>query len=794
MFLRRMVAVFATLSVLLVPGALTAQDDGQPEGRIRALVIGNVGYDPSKYQVIQWKPLVGAYNDAVMITQKLLDEGVSRDAITLLTDPPSAELREQKRGLELFETDIVPDGIGTRDNILGALKQLALTTRPGDEVLITFSGHGYQQREMVAGNEPDGLDEIFIPLDVRDPAPGDSEKRLPGAITDDEIGAAIDAIRAKGGNVTYLADYCHSGDSMRNAGEDSDLPPAGLLAEPKFADIGDGDFVQDLAVEASKGKPGWGSFVAMMAAPSAIQAKQERAPGFWPRDEQKTLGILTAYSFANLSNPQVVTYRDLAARVGSNFSEYEKKAPRPLFDGDLDRPILGGLLKSASDERRDSWLVTKPRRDLEAETMAVASLEMSAGAFQGVTESTIIALSSVRGEGEKVLLYGQVASTTAFTAKLVPVSFNGIDAAQWQDIRDADGDRFSREAKLIATVAQRPVDVSFRVARPAPPSNPTPAQKVALEWFAQTEPGPLGATFVAPGEEAELAFRLDGDRLAMEEAGTRVTDYGTMDLGELIARGGEDEVAGVLGPAIVRAARFHKLRKVLASNDGLGTQEDNPAEKVAIRFHLLRQDDPVDAEGNCRVPPDAGLGREQVSPLSRPLGESGFATSDGRIFRKCDILTVEIENVSNEEIYVNPLYFTSSGAIYWRAALRDRTDTRYPPGRKGTFHIQFAKAMEAQRLQDELIVLVSEAGDGTAVSFAQLGQGPVLEAASKREAQTAGMTLAASTLRSGPSRGIAVEDIIASIFGGASRSGTVGKASATGAVRYEFGIPPATDQ
>ena len=617
MFLRRMVAVFATLSVLLAPGALTAQDDGQPEGRIRALVIGNVGYDPSKYQVIQWKPLVGAYNDAVMITQKLLDEGVSRDAITLLTDPPSAELREQKRGLELFETDLVPDGIGTRDNILGALKQLALTTRPGDEVLITFSGHGYQQREMVAGNEPDGLDEIFIPLDVRDPAPGDSEKRLPGAITDDEIGAAIDAIRAKGGNVTYLADYCHSGDSMRNAGEDSDLPPAGLLAEPKFADIGDGDFVQDLAVEASKGKPGWGSFVAMMAAPSAIQAKQERAPGFWPRDEQKTLGILTAYSFANLSNPQVVTYRDLAARVGSNFSEYEKKAPRPLFDGDLDRPILGGLLKSASDERRDSWLVNKPRRDLKAETMAVASLEMSAGAFQGVTEGTIIALSSVRGEGEKVLLYGQVASTTAFTAKLVPVSFNGIDAAQWQDIRDADGDRFSREAKLIATVAQRPVDVSFRVARPAPPSNPTPAQKVALEWFAKTEPGPLGATFVAPGEEAELAFRLDGDRLAMEEAGTRVTDYGTMDLGELIARGGEDEVAGVLGPAIVRAARFHKLRKVLASNDGLGTQEDNPAEKVAIRFHLLRQDDPVDAEGNCRVPPDAGLGREQLRDLRR---------------------------------------------------------------------------------------------------------------------------------------------------------------------------------
>ncbi|MXP09895.1 caspase family protein [Pseudoblastomonas halimionae] len=788
--IRWLVAILAHVALLASPLAANAMpEDDAAKPRVRAVIVGNTNYDPSATEVIRWVPLIGAYNDAVMVAETLLKEGVARDDITLITEKPKDD-----KGLTIHQTDLVPDGIGTRAAILGALKKVVDTTRPGDEVLISFSGHGYHQKEMVEGNEPDGADEIFIPLDIGDPLPGDPDKRLPRAITDDEIGAVIDAIRAKGGNVTYLADFCHSGDTMRNAGEPSDMPPAGILFKKKFVEIGNGDFVKDLAVETSKGKPGWGTFVAMMAAPSDTEAKQRNAPAFRPREDRAPHGILTAYSFANLGNPAVVTYRDLATRVGSNISEYEKKAPLPLFDGDLDRPILGGLLKSAG-EARDSWLVVKPSRPRDSETMEVDSLEMSAGSFNGVTPGTIIALSSVRQNGEEqVLLYGKVESTTAFTAKLVPASFDDIDASAWQDIRDIDGDRFSREAKLIATIAQRAIDVSFRVARPRLPASPTEAQKAVLRWIdglTELELGKMGVTFVEPGDEADLLLNFDGRMLAVSEAGTKVTDYGAADIEALYAEDGQAEIGFVLGPSLTRAARFARLRKVLASDDAMGTQADNPSQKVAVRFYLLRSEDNFNADGSCRIPPSAGLAYEKVSPMSRPLGDSGFTDDGGRVFRKCDLLSIEIENTSGEEVYINPVFFTSSGAIYWLPSLRSSSDVRYPPGRKGVAHLQFGKEMDAQRLQDELIVLVSEQGDGTAVSYAKLVQQPVLVASSEAEGKLVAGETPTMTLRSGGASAGGLDAVLNSVLGGADRSGTSGQATATGAVRFEFTVPPA---
>lgn len=784
-------AILASIVLLASPLAANAmpEEDGEAP-RVRAVIVGNTNYDPTATEVIRWVPLIGAYNDAVLVAETLLKEGVPRDNITLITEKPLDD-----KGLSIRETDLVPDGTGTRAAILGALRKIVDTTRPGDEVLISFSGHGYHQKEMVEGNEPDGADEIFIPLDIRDPDPNDPDKRLPQAITDDEIGAVIDAIRAKGGNVTYLADFCHSGDTTRNAGEPSDMPPAGILFKKKFADIGDGDFVKDLAVETAKGKPGWGKFVAMMAAPSDTEAKQRNAPAFRPREDRAPHGILTAYSFANLGNPAVVTYRDLATRVGSNISEYEKKAPLPLFDGDLDRPILGGLLKS-SGEARDSWLVVKPKRPREAETMAVDSLEMSAGSFNGVTPGTIVALSSVRGDGEEqVLLYGKVESTTAFTAKLVPTSFGDIDASAWQDIKDIDGNRFSREAKLIATIAQRAIDVSFRVAKPSLPADATAAQQAVVRWIDQLQPEEIkriGVTFVDSGADADLALAFVDGKLELAETGTKTSDFGAMDIAALYAIDGQQQVGTELSYALKRAARYSKLRQVLASNDAIGTQADNPAEKIAVRFYLTRKDDLFDGNGECRPLTRAdGVLREEIPDAAKPLGESGFTADGGRVFRKCDILTVEIENISGEEVYINPIFLTSSGAIYWRPTLRNGSDVRYPSGRKGTFHWQFGKAMDLQRLQDELFILVSDQSDGTAVKYDKISQQAVLIPASDNDARSSGGDSSVMTLRSGASGATGLDTVLNSVLGGANRSGSAGKATPTGVVRYEFTVPPA---
>src|SRR5690606_34944809 len=65
---------------------------------------------------------------------------------------------------------------------------------------------------------PDGLDELFLPVDYG-PVPADHDPArhgvVPGALRDDEIGARIDALRRRGADVFLIADFCHAGDSTR---------------------------------------------------------------------------------------------------------------------------------------------------------------------------------------------------------------------------------------------------------------------------------------------------------------------------------------------------------------------------------------------------------------------------------------------------------------------------------------------------------------------------------------------------------------------------------------------------
>ena len=78
----------------------------------------------------------------------------SRNDIQLLknTFPPDWEIR------------ILEDEKATRNGIVSLLESIAEHTRPGDTVFIHFSGHGQQMTD-TDGDEEDGLDEAFVPVD-----------------------------------------------------------------------------------------------------------------------------------------------------------------------------------------------------------------------------------------------------------------------------------------------------------------------------------------------------------------------------------------------------------------------------------------------------------------------------------------------------------------------------------------------------------------------------------------------------------------------------------------------------
>ena len=95
----------------------------------------------------------------------------------------------------------------TRENIVKGVQHLLAKSLAGDQAVIVLAGHGAQIPASApapgAGHvEVDGLDEVFLPADVKSWAEG----RLENAIIDDEIGQ----FRQKGVHVWVVFDCCHA--------------------------------------------------------------------------------------------------------------------------------------------------------------------------------------------------------------------------------------------------------------------------------------------------------------------------------------------------------------------------------------------------------------------------------------------------------------------------------------------------------------------------------------------------------------------------------------------------------
>ena len=115
------------------------------------------------------------------------------------------------------------DSEATYQGITHAIGQFIQDTRPGEQVLLHFSGHG-QQMLTNDPNEPDMLDEALIPYDA--PMIRTSTYRGERHLVDNQLDSLITLLRAKAGNnglVVVSLDACHSGDSNRGGdSEDED--------------------------------------------------------------------------------------------------------------------------------------------------------------------------------------------------------------------------------------------------------------------------------------------------------------------------------------------------------------------------------------------------------------------------------------------------------------------------------------------------------------------------------------------------------------------------------------------
>lgn len=111
------------------------------------------------------------------------------------------------------------DGQATRQGILEAICQhLIEPTRPGDEVVFFYAGHGSQVINPLS-DELDKKDESLVPSDS-----------MAGAddIRDKELKRLFNRVIDKGGRVTAILDCCHSGSALRGLPQAKQrrLPPS----------------------------------------------------------------------------------------------------------------------------------------------------------------------------------------------------------------------------------------------------------------------------------------------------------------------------------------------------------------------------------------------------------------------------------------------------------------------------------------------------------------------------------------------------------------------------------------
>lgn len=111
----------------------------------------------------------------------------------------------------------------TADAIRKALDALVSKAAKGDVIYIHFSGHG-QQITDIHGDEEDGFDEAWIPIDAQfSYAKGKYEGE--NHIIDDQLNQWLSQLRSKvgaTGKITVVADACHSGGGSRGDEDESE--------------------------------------------------------------------------------------------------------------------------------------------------------------------------------------------------------------------------------------------------------------------------------------------------------------------------------------------------------------------------------------------------------------------------------------------------------------------------------------------------------------------------------------------------------------------------------------------
>lgn len=510
------------------------------------------------------------------------DVRLVRDYLTTASPVPFAPERVR----------VLADGVegGTEPTlaaIRAAFADLAEQVGPGDFVYLHFSGHGSQAPALDPETETDGLDEMFLPRDV---GPwSDSVGTVENGLVDDEIGALLAALTARGADVWAVFDACHSGTATRAAPADDDevrsrqLPPGALgVPEAALAAAEDGAATRALpdprarpvpAVTAQAG-PGSGRLVAFFASQTTEQTPERRLPKGDPA--RVSQGVFTFTLFQAVAQYPGATYGQIAQEVLRRYALSGMQQPTPLFEGDLDAVVFSG----APSPRIAQWPATRGE----------AGFAVPAGMLHGLAPGSRLALlASPADPTDKALGFVEVASAETFSATAVPAAGADLPA--------------ELPRGLTLRKVSEALDFTLTVALPPPGEGPAAALAAAQAALAE-EVGPR-IVFVAPDTpEADLRLAVIPDSPRPDAiwvlAGTGLADDLARVPSVTTADKDAGELAAGLGDTLGRMAKALNVMRLGAAVGGTLDAE--------VELMTRRPDDAtmrgLPAAGAARLVPD----------------------------------------------------------------------------------------------------------------------------------------------------------------------------------------------
>jgi hypothetical protein len=440
---------------------------------------------------------------------------------------------------------VLSDGVAgstapTLAAIRGAFAVLTAEVQPGDFVYLHFSGHGTQAPARDPSTELDGLDELFLPVDI---GPwSDVVGEVENALVDDEIGALIDGLRAKGANVWAVFDSCHSGTATRGVElADDDVRLRQLPPEALGIDIGAVEVsrsVDPRTVEAPfDGGAGEGSFVAFFAAQTNEVTPEKNLPKGKPG--RKPQGVFTWTLMEVLAEYPKATYGQVGQEVLRRYAVKNLAKSTPLFEGDLDQVVFAG----EGGARVSQW---------QAE-VTDTGFTIPAGTLHGLAEGAVLAVMGSAADANADAL-GFVTLTSVET-------FSSVGRAV-----EKDGKVLPAELPKGVTLRKldEELDFTLTVALPSEGSGPAEALLSALEDL-KVAAGPR-LIFVAADQEADLRLAVLPDSPRPDAIWVLPATGLAEDLGATpsVSTGDKDgaELAAVLADTLTTMARAQNLMKL----------------------------------------------------------------------------------------------------------------------------------------------------------------------------------------------------------------------------------------